>query len=324
MTKPRPRSRSRRAPGADAGDVTRTTVGARASASAPADEEIEILTGDGVSLRAVAMEPAAPPFATVILAHAMFARKSEFLRPPSTCLAAFFRGRGYRAIAFDFRGHGDSGGVTTREGWRYDDLVVHDLPAVVSSARARGEGRVFVVGHSLGGHVALASQGTGHLDADAIVAVAANVWLTSLEPSPVLRALKRGISSAGARLVSRVGFFPARGLRLGSDDEAGEYMQAIFAPARMGAWRSASGDDYLAALANVQIPVYALTSEGDRLNCTPASGEALARRCGGPVHLERVVSRDDGSPPPSHMGLVTDPRTRLPWTRVDAWLRALP
>ena len=71
-------------------------------------------------------------------------------------LAQLFSAEGWRTIAFDFRGHGES---TLREGardWGYDDLVRWDLPAVVACARARSDHKpVVVVGHSLLGRVAL-------------------------------------------------------------------------------------------------------------------------------------------------------------------------
>jgi alpha-beta hydrolase superfamily lysophospholipase len=58
--------------------------------------------------------------------------------------------RGFAALAFDFRGHGESGGDA--------DLgkIDLDLEAAVAYARQRGYERLFVVGASMGGTAALA------------------------------------------------------------------------------------------------------------------------------------------------------------------------
>ncbi len=50
---------------------------------APTEIDVEIRTADGVALRATELPPAPgrPPLGTCVLAHAMFARRSEFVRP---------------------------------------------------------------------------------------------------------------------------------------------------------------------------------------------------------------------------------------------------
>ncbi len=180
---------------------------------APVEEAIEIHTSDGVALRASVLPRAdhAPAVGTAVLAHAMFARRGEFVKPAGQSLADHLRAAGYSVVAFDFRGHGESAGRD--RGWTYDDLVARDLPAVVECARAREDGRLVVIGHSLGGHVALASQGLGLARADAIVCVAANVWLRSLERSRLRWLAKRVIAEVGSRAVARLGRMPARAIR---------------------------------------------------------------------------------------------------------------
>ncbi len=57
-----------------------------------------------------------------------------------------------------------------------------------------------VVGHSLGAHVALASQGAKLIAADALIVAAGNVWMRHLEPSRRLWAMKLAtISMARSR-----------------------------------------------------------------------------------------------------------------------------
>lgn len=289
-------------------------------------EELEIRTEDGVALRAVVHEaPEDVPFAgTCVLAHAMFARKSEFGSRESPGLSAAFAARGWRTIAFDFRGHGDSVLSPELADWGYDDLVRFDLPAVVASARARGEDKpVIVVGHSLGGHVALAAQGTGAIEADGILSIAGNVWLRELEPSRAHWVAKALVGRATTRAMKWLDTFPARALRLGSDDASNAYMRDLFQGALRGTWKSTDGrDDYLANLARITIPVCSVATTADYLTCRPACAEALVRRCRGPVEVIVVSKSDDGSRAPSHMGLVTSEGAREPLLRAMAWLEA--
>lgn len=289
-------------------------------------ETIEIHTRDGQSLRASVREPpkGTKLVGAAILAHAMMARRSAFERPKGGGLARFLSERGWRTIAFDFRGHGESGrGAADGASWSYDDLVTHDLPAIVDAARARiRRGSVVVIGHSLGGHVALASQGTGQLGADRIAMFGANVWLRELEPSPVRWLAKRAIARLIDEACARRGYFPARALRLGSDDEASEYMRAITRPVREDRWTSGDGSkDYLRSLSQVTIPVMAIASDGDRINCHPACAARFLARVAGPRTFERIARGDDGGPPPDHMGMVTSERAKSAWDRLERWMR---
>lgn len=298
-------------------------------------EELELRTADGVTLRATLREPPPrewpEPRGTMVLAHAAFARRVEWERPRGDGLAARLARRGYRALAFDFRGHGDSandGPGVVRDGSArdgYDAFVRHDLPAVVACAKDRG-GRVVVVGHSLGGHVALASQGLGLLGADGVLAVAANVWHPTFEPSLARQALKLGVATLMSGLTRGLGVFPARALRVGSDDARPSAVGAFLRTARDGSWRSDDArDDYLAALTRVDIPVCALLSEGDRLACLPESGRRFLSRVGGPSAAFVVRPSADGAPAPDHMGLVTAHHVgpcHAQWERALAWLEA--
>jgi predicted alpha/beta hydrolase len=259
-----------------------------------------------------------------VLAHALFARKSEFGRRERAGLAQAYSAEGWRTIAFDFRGHGESTLLKSAAEWGYDDLVRFDLPAVVGCARARSDEKpVVVVGHSLGSHVALAAQGTGKMSADGIVAIASNVWIRELETSRVRWAAKLAIGRGMLEAVARTGRFPARRLRVGSDDASGRFVRDLVRFMSESSWRSADGaDDYLASLARVLVPVCAVASEGDRLVCHPASAEAFARRCQGPLDMVRITRSDDGGRPPGHMKMVTTDRARSKLVAALRWVDA--
>jgi len=278
-------------------------------------EPLEIRTVDGVSLAATVWEPERMR-GTVVMAHAMFARQSAF-----RWLAAMFRDRGWRVVTFDFRGHGKSPCST----YGYDDFVQRDLPAVIECVHARAERKpVALVGHSLGGHVALAAQGCGLCNLDAIVLVASNVWLRDFEPNGIIWMAKRNILEGFVRTARRIGHFPARALRLGSDDESLAYVEDLARFGLDGRWCSRDGSrDYRAALGEVTIPIYSIASDGDRINARPACVERMLSRCRGPLHVDRVRKSDDGTRPPGHGAVLTSERARTAYERAEAFLRSL-
>jgi predicted alpha/beta hydrolase len=276
---------------------------------------VELRTRDGWSLRADVHEPAREPVGVAVLAHAMMARRTSFDRAG---VARFFVDRGWRVVAFDFRGHGDSGPRAQEGGsWSYDDLVRHDLPAVFAFARGRDrkKRRIVLVGHSLGAHVALAAQGASLVAFDAIVSLGANLWLRQDEPSLRRWVVKRALIAAVVATCRRLGRFPARALRLGSDDEARAYFEDLDRCVRTGRWTSADGSvDYLAGLAEVRVPVLQVVGEADRLACPPESGARFVSRCGGRHELLRAPGVD-------HMGLVTSEAMRGTWDQVERWMQ---
>ncbi len=310
---------------------------ARRSARARAPgglEEVEIRTSDGWDLRAGLIEAAGgagargeAPKGVVVLAHAFMARRSEFHRAGGG-LAGFLADAGWNVVSFDFRGHGESkrtaGQAHASTDYGYDDLVRGDLPAVVGFARSRlrGKGSVVVVGHSLGGHTSLVAQATGAIDVDALVGFGAAPWVRAFERSPARWAAKRALVMGMVATTRRVGRFPARALRRGSDDESRVLIEDVGRFASRG-WGSADGSrDYLEAIGSVRVPVLQVVSTGDRLECAPECGAALLDRCGkgAPRQLLRIEGSDDGGPAPGHMDMVTSERVKIAWGGVAEWM----
>jgi|JI10StandDraft_1071094.scaffolds.fasta_scaffold118631_4 pimeloyl-ACP methyl ester carboxylesterase len=73
---------------------------------------------------------------------------------------------GYRAVAFDARGHGDSD--WSPDGAYGQDAMVRDLQCVIA---ALGQRRPVLVGASMGGGTSLVAVGESHVDATALVLV---------------------------------------------------------------------------------------------------------------------------------------------------------
>jgi len=264
-----------------------------------------------------------------VLAHALMARRTEFYRNGDSSFASFLVDRGWCVVAFDFRGHGESGPAAHEGGtYRYDDFVARDLAAVCAFAReqAGADDPLVVVGHSLGGHAAFVAQGTGAIAVDSLVGIgAAPPFLRAHELSRARWWLKRAVFASMLRAARRAGRFPTRALHLGSDDIALACCEDFERVARTGRWTSGDGrTDYLAALGSVRIPALQVVSERDLFECVPECGERFLACCAGPTEVLRVARGDDGGPPPGHMGLITSRRMRGVWDRVEAWMRRSP
>jgi acylglycerol lipase len=106
-----------------------------------------LVMADGYRLPSVSWEPMGSTAATLIAVHAFgdFRLAFEEVGP------ALAR-RGLRVHAYDQRGFGDTDGRGRWHGWR---RLVRDLRAVIQMLCPSGGSRVFLLGESLGGGVAL-------------------------------------------------------------------------------------------------------------------------------------------------------------------------
>jgi predicted alpha/beta hydrolase len=289
-------------------------------------ELVTLTTPSGYSLAVAATEPRSSAKGTVILLHSFMTSKRVFQatgKGKGRGLAQALVDCGLRVLSLDFRGHGESAPTAVQHGtWNYDDLVREDLPVLARAARERWPNdRLSVIGHSLGGHVALASAATRQVDVDSLALIASSVWLPQLELNPVRRSQKNA-ALLTMRTVTRVwGYFPARALGLGSDDEAAGLVAAIDRFWKSGAWVSEGGDvDYWAAIGTTRTPVMAVASVGDRHICPPDTALRFAQ--GVPADrltFELVRFADDGGAAPDHMGIVTTRAAESMWHRVAAF-----
>jgi pimeloyl-ACP methyl ester carboxylesterase len=83
----------------------------------------------------------------VVLAHGFTMTSSDWRL---TAVADGLAADGYAVFTFDFRGHGQSGGIST-----LGDQEIFALDAVVRLAQERGHHKIVVIGASMGGFVSL-------------------------------------------------------------------------------------------------------------------------------------------------------------------------
>ena len=129
-------------------------------ATAPEGCREQRLAGEGVELAAWMCHAIGPSRGTIVYLHGIADNRSSAVGAIER-----FRGRGFDVIAYDSRGHGQSGG----EMCTYGFYEKRDLASVISKV---GHGPIVLIGTSLGGSVALQHAGESS-SIDAIVAIEA-------------------------------------------------------------------------------------------------------------------------------------------------------
>jgi pimeloyl-ACP methyl ester carboxylesterase len=277
---------------------------------------VGVRTADGVDLVLYRMDPAeraAAPSTAVLLVHGAFSSHTVWMRggARNAGLARFLADAGFDVWLADWRAHGAATREPRPHTWHFDDIITQDAPALVAYVRTATGASPVWVGHSVGGAIGLA------LLARDPAALAAVVTLGT--PGPVMGPLRRLLALGTMMLCRILGRFPARTLRMGSEDEAALVLSEWMAWNVRGRWLGADGVDYLAALEHTRTPVLAVAGESDHMFAPAAACRALARRIGATATFAAVGPRLD------HPGLLLNPRADDQcWPLLARWIAALP
>ena len=135
-------------------------------------ERISFVTEDGVTIAGWLIGPDHPgkKAPAVIICHGLGANRSDF-----TDLAVQLARRGYWALTFDFRAHGESGGSRSSLGY-HEQKDVQAARAFLMSRQGIDGDRIGIFGFSLGGSTAILSAASS----GKFAAVAADSAFTSL------------------------------------------------------------------------------------------------------------------------------------------------
>jgi predicted alpha/beta hydrolase len=272
------------------------------------------VTADGVRLALRRFAPVGVARAAVLCTHAMMVH-GRYFHGRDGGFAAALAGQGLDVFVLDWRGHGESKPPEPKGGaWTFDDYVTLDLPAALAAvgvAAGCRPSQVAVLGHSLGGLVTVGALGSGVVKVRRVVLAATSVWLHGARGPWRRRATMRVYDGVARTL----GYAPIKRLGFGSEDEPASYVAQLAGWARSGRWTSKEGIDYLAGLAHVEAPAWAIVGAGDRL-CSPADASVLTRRL--PRHVPmRVVSRAAGDAlDPDHFTLFTRPELAPVWSEI--------
>ena len=177
-------------------------LSATGAAAAPVGQAVRFTTVDRVTLTGTVFGDGS---AGVALAH-MFPTDQTSWQAFARQLAA----EGYRALTFDFRGYGRSGGSR-----RIDEIDL-DVRAAAAYLRSQGARRIVLVGASMGGTASIKVAAQGGVDALVVVSspvgfrglsvstaelarlTVPSLWITS-ESDSVTAAMRTMYAAAGGR-----------------------------------------------------------------------------------------------------------------------------
>jgi len=214
-------------------------------------------------------------------------------------------------------GHGKSAPYAPKADWSYDDNVTDTGAFVDFALGLESSGPVFIVGHSLVGHTALAWLGL-HPEARVagFVSVAGNTWQRRHTATWRRSALKYLSMAVVSMVVACVGCVPAKRMGYGSADEARTYFWQLARYFFFNRWvHQQTGADYQQGLRRISCPVLHVISDGDVLTCNPHDGLLFSQDV-----PKREVLWLRGPKAPNHMALLTDPRQELLWQQMADWL----
>lgn len=254
----------------------------------PAGAEVmAVRTRDGATLRVAAWPPPGPADRGTIL---ILPGRAEFIEKYLEIVGEL-RARGFRVVAFDWRGQGGSdralpdrgrGHVRHFEDFRLDVEAV--TQACIPASRP-----VFALAHSMGGCIALIGASQGWLDVDRLVALGPMVSLSLIRHHRLARALARILAGMGlsTRFVPggsgrSISTLPFEGNRLCGD--RGRYERNALVATALGSgaigaptigWLVAAyrAMDLLAApgaAASIGMPVLVVAGGDDPICSTPA------------------------------------------------------
>ncbi|MBC9714732.1 alpha/beta fold hydrolase [Streptomyces sp. TRM66268-LWL] len=238
-----------------------------------AEEHFRVRTSGDAEL-VVRLRRAEQPDAPAVLVLPAMGVQAKYYAP-------FARGlhrTGLHVAVADLRGQGESTPAAGRGiACGYRELVHDDLPAVVRAvSSAFPASPVILVGHSLGGQIALLSSATALTGVHAVVLTAAgSVWWRGFGP---LRGLRNLVGSQLlAALATVFGYWPGTRFGFGGTQSTG-VMRDWARQARTGHYTvRGSAIDYEAALARLTLPVLAVGVENDTL-APPGATDHLLRK----------------------------------------------
>ena len=230
-------------------------------------EEGRLSGVDGVGLFWQAWLPEGAPKAVVVIAHGASEHSGRYSH-----VGERFAGAGYATYALDHRGHGRSAGRRALIE-RMDDVVA-DLRSFIALAASRHEGKpVFLLGHSMGGAVALA-YALRHQDE--IAGLLLSGPLAAVEAaSPVTRVMSKVLSTVTPTLgvyavdSSAVSRDPA--VVRDYDDDPLNYHGKL--PARSVAELTGAVGGFHEAVPGLRLPLLVMHGGDDRL--TPVEGSRM-------------------------------------------------
>lgn len=255
----------------------------------------------------------------LILAHGVFVNRNIWLSARGKGMAAWLARLGLDVWLLEVREHGRAficGPRRSKVG--FDDLVDQDVRVAIETVRElTGAKRLFWVGHSHGGILIDAFLGKYH-EANPMLAGIVTLGTQTTGQNKTWR--QRGRLISIPVIVSMLGYFPSRRLRLGPEDEFGRVMMEWF----WWNWRQKwinNEFDYQSSLRNITAPLLCLVGVSDDM-ANPEGCERIFNRVGSSDKTFRVLGRRYSNRADyDHSSIIIGPDAeREVWPMIVQWI----
>ena len=255
----------------------------------------------------------------VILLHGSFSNRRFWYSPKAIGLGAHLARAGFDVWIAEMRGHGLSPRNQQYKGNRVSDYARYDLPAIGAFVREQTSQPPHWIGHSLGGTTLTAALGGQYLDEQHVASVA----LFGSQVSRVYWPLKvPPVEWGGRLLLKRFAHISGSRLKRGPEDEPiGLVLESLRWHGLFGRFGDKQSD-WWAGLAEVKVPVLAVSAEGDHQDPAWACHKLL-KQFGSATREYLCLGRKSGfSDNFGHVEmLVSKPAQREVWPLVEHWLQ---
>ncbi|WPO98532.1 alpha/beta hydrolase [Pseudomonas sp. HR96] len=197
----------------------------------------------------------------VILLHGSFANRRFWFSPKGAGLGAWLARAGFDVWIPEMRGHGVSPRNIDYRRNRVADYARYDLPVIGAFVREQSGHPAHWIGHSLGGISLAAALGGGYLQAEVAASVALFGSHVSRRHWPLrIPPVQWGVQT----LLKRFEHLSGSRLKRGPEDEpVGIALEALRWQGLFGRFGE-KGNDWLAGLGQVDLPLWVVAAEGDR------------------------------------------------------------
>jgi len=257
----------------------------------------------------------------VILLHGGFANRRCWYSAGGHGLGAWLARAGFDVWLAEMRGHGLSPRNQRYRNNCMSDYARHDLPAIAAFVREQTAQAPHWVGHSLGGTTLAAALGGGYLGAGE----AASAALFGTQISRIYWPLKVPPVEWGSRLLLK-GFHHISGARFkrGPEDEPiGLALESLRWHRLFGRFGDAERD-WWAGMADVQVPLLAVSAAGDQQDPTWACRKLYEQFIAAPRHFLLLGKEQGFSSDFGHVEMLVSKEAQGEvWPLVEHWLREL-
>ncbi|WP_236175630.1 alpha/beta fold hydrolase [Pseudomonas pseudonitroreducens] len=284
------------------------------TAQEPSPSQPELIrTADGVNLALRLVGPA--DGVPIVLTHGTFSNHRSCLG-----LANYLAGQGFACWLFEWRGHGDSG----RNGFihSFDDVAEQDVPAILDAVSQRsGQTALHWIGHSGGGLIVTMWAARNPELAQRRLR---SMVLIGSQATAAVASLSHRLAVLGYDWLLRWRrVAPSRAKSVGPEAESALLMRQWCQWNLRRRFDSLAGFDYLAGLANVDLPVLGVAGSGDTFIAPVAGCEALVKAFGGnDARLELFGLATGAREDYSHNRLLLSRNASQEiWPRIADWLK---